>query len=201
MDQQLCCNWGFSWSHKEFWSQDKSSELPKLSQECSSYVFTSASHWLCPIFWEEESFQIPAAKGIFQWGTQLWAVSSDIPRSGGTGVRKNGNLGWQQRYPLQSTFCAPKIYFFILLCSHSPSTRASRQTTDLVLQVECLLQVARSCSKIPRVTLWYLLGCAINLTWCLFQMQKPLIQKGLPTWMVKWQDCLCHSLDLLQSPL
>ena len=166
-----------------------------------------------PYILRGESFQIPADKGIFQWGTQLWTVSSDIPRSGGMGVRKNGNLGWQQWYPLQSTFCgqqwyplqstfcATKVYFFIMLCSHSPFTRASQQTTDLVLQVECLLQVAWSCSKIPRVTLWYLLGCAINFTWCLFQMQKPQIQKGLPTCMVKWQDCLCHSLDLLQSPL
>lgn len=132
---------------------------------------------------------------------QLWVVSSDISRSGGISVRKNGSLGWQQWYPIQSTSHATQIYFFIILCSHSPFTRASQQTKDLVSQVECLLQVAWSCSKIPRVTLWYLLVCAINFTWYLFQMQKPLIQKGLPTWMVKWQDCLCHSLDLLQSPL
>ena len=132
---------------------------------------------------------------------QLWVVSSDIPRSGGIGVRKNGSPGWQQWYPILPTSCATRIYFFMILCSRSPFTRASQWTKDLVLQVECLLQVARSCSKIPRVTLWYLLVCAINFTWYLFQMQKPLIQKGLPTWMVRWQGCLCRSLDLPQSPL
>ena len=132
---------------------------------------------------------------------QLWVVSSDIPRSGGIGVRKSGSPGWQQWYPIPPTSCATRIYFFMILCSRSPFTRASQRTKDSVLQVECLLQVARSCSKIPRVTLWYLLVCAINFTWYLFQMQKPLIQKGLPTWMVRWQGCLCRSLDLPQSPL
>lgn len=73
-------------------------------------------------------------------------------------------------------------------CSHIPFLLGPRGKPSPAFQMKCLLQMAWSCSKSLSIALWFLLGLAINFTWCLFQTQKPLIPQDLPGCAAKWQD-------------